>query len=123
MSSRSISISRYNEDYDDDFNELDDSTTRYTTITQKSVGTKNIKIDQSSFITNEISNVNKSFESESSFSGKKSGLSSQELKTKLIETFKNKGILDSMKVIKLKIKILIFFHQMKIFFSHNFEIN
>jgi|688.fasta_scaffold1419466_1 hypothetical protein len=108
MSSRSISISRYNEDYDDDFNELDDSTTRYTT-TQKSVGSKNIKIDQSSFITNEISNVNKSFDSESSFSGKKSGLSSQELKTKLIETFKNKGILDSMKVIKLKIKILIFF--------------
>lgn len=122
MSSRSISISRYNDDYDDDFNELDDSTTRYTT-TQKSVGSKNIKIDQSSFITNEISNVNKSFESESSFSGKNSGLSSQELKTKLIETFKNKGILDSMKVIKLKIKILICFHLMKIFFSHNFEIN
>ena len=96
------SKSKTYEEYDDDFNDYEDdySTTKQATTYKSVVMSQKHQTDQSSIRTNENTNVNNSYDNEASFN-KKGGLSSRELKTKLIETFKNKGIFDSMKVFEI----------------------
>lgn len=101
------SKSKIYEDYDDDFNDFEDdySATKQATSYKSVIVSHKNQTDQSSFRTNDNSNVNNSYDNDTSLN-KKVGLSSRELKTKLIETFKNKGIFDSMKVSQIGIYYL-----------------
>jgi hypothetical protein len=103
------SKSKTYDEYDEDFNDFEDD---YST-TKQATSNRSVKhqTEQSSFRTNENTNVNNSYENEASFN-RKGGLSSSELKTKLIETFKNKGIFDSLKVFEFVFSI-----QIRFFFS------